>query len=87
MAPLLGLLGTVIGMIETFQSITLYGTGDPRLMADGISKALVTTMFGLFVAIPMVLLHSIIASLSRGQVEILEEQSAGIVARQAEARA
>lgn len=83
-APLLGLLGTVIGMIETFQSITLYGTGDPRLMADGISKALVTTMLGLFIAIPLVLLHSFVAALSRGQIEILEEQSAGVVARQAE---
>jgi biopolymer transport protein ExbB len=84
-APLLGLLGTVIGMIDTFQSITLYGTGDPRLMADGISKALVTTMLGLIVAIPMVLLHSVIASMSKGQIEVLEEQSAGIIARQSEA--
>ena len=84
-APLLGLLGTVIGMIDTFQSITLYGTGDPRLMADGISKALVTTMLGLIVAIPMVLLHSIVASMSKRQIEILEEQSAGIIARQSEA--
>ncbi|MFK8015959.1 MAG: MotA/TolQ/ExbB proton channel family protein [Gammaproteobacteria bacterium] len=84
-APLLGLLGTVIGMIDTFQSITLYGTGDPRLMADGISKALVTTMLGLIVAIPMVLLHSIVASMSKSQIEILEEQSAGIIARQSEA--
>ena len=83
-APLLGLLGTVIGMIDTFQSITLYGTGDPRLMADGISKALVTTMLGLIVAIPMVLLHSMIASMSKSQIEILEEQSAGIIARQSE---
>ncbi|MEM6640906.1 MAG: MotA/TolQ/ExbB proton channel family protein [Pseudomonadota bacterium] len=83
-APLLGLLGTVIGMIDTFQAITLYGTGDPRLMADGISKALVTTMLGLIVAIPMVLLHSVIASMSKSQIEILEEQSAGIVARQSE---
>ena len=84
-APLLGLLGTVIGMIDTFQSITLYGTGDPRLMADGISKALVTTMLGLIVAIPMVFLHSIISSMSKSQIEILEEQSAGIIARQSEA--
>ena len=83
-APLLGLLGTVIGMIETFQSITYFGTGDPRLMADGISKALVTTMQGLIVAIPMVLLHAVVAALAKGQIEILEEQSAGIVARQSE---
>ena len=60
-APLLGLLGTVTGMIETFQMITLFGTGDPKLMAGGISQALVTTMLGLFVAIPLVLLHSFIA--------------------------
>ncbi len=83
-APLLGLLGTVIGMIETFQQITLYGTGDPRLMADGISKALVTTMLGLMVAIPMVLLHSAVSSASRRQIEILEEQSAGMIARRSE---
>ena len=57
-APLMGLLGTVTGMIETFQAITLFGTGDPKLMAGGISEALVTTMLGLIVAIPLVLLHS-----------------------------
>lgn len=83
-APLLGLLGTVIGMIQTFQSITLFGTGDPKLMASGISQALVTTMLGLLVAIPMVLLHSLLASRSKQLIEILEEQSAGIVAEQAE---
>ena len=83
-APLLGLLGTVVGMIQTFQSITLFGTGDPKLMAGGISKALVTTMLGLFVAIPMVLLHSMVAGRSKNLIEILEEQSAGIIAEQAE---
>ena len=83
-APLLGLLGTVVGMIETFQQITLFGTGDPRLMASGISKALVTTMLGLVVAIPMVLLHSLVAGRSKNLIEILEEQSAGIIAEQAE---
>ncbi|NND58956.1 MAG: MotA/TolQ/ExbB proton channel family protein [Gammaproteobacteria bacterium] len=83
-APLLGLLGTVVGMIQTFQQITLFGTGDPKLMAGGISKALVTTMLGLIVAIPMVLLHSIVASRSKHLIEILEEQSAGIIAEQAE---
>jgi biopolymer transport protein ExbB len=80
-APLLGLLGTVVGMIRTFQAITLFGTGDPKLMAGGISQALVTTVLGLVVAIPLVLLHSLVASRSRTLVEILEEQSAGIVAR------
>ena len=80
-APLLGLLGTVVGMINTFQAITLFGTGDPKLMAGGISQALVTTVLGLVVAIPLVLLHSLVASRSKTLVEILEEQSAGIIAR------
>lgn len=80
-APLLGLLGTVVGMIRTFQAITLFGTGDPKLMAGGISQALVTTVLGLTVAIPLVLLHSLVAGRSRTLVEILEEQSAGIIAR------
>ena len=83
-APLLGLLGTVTGMIATFQAITLFGTGDPKLMAGGISQALVTTVLGLSVAIPLVLLHSFVASRSKALIEILEEQSAGIIARQAE---
>jgi biopolymer transport protein ExbB len=83
-APLLGLLGTVIGMIATFQAITLFGTGDPKLMAGGISQALVTTVLGLTVAIPLVLLHSVVASRSKALIEVLEEQSAGIIARQAE---
>ncbi len=83
-APLLGLLGTVTGMIRTFQLITLFGTGDPKMMASGISEALVTTMLGLCVAIPMVLLHALVASSSRSIVEVLNEQAAGIVARQAE---
>jgi biopolymer transport protein ExbB len=80
-APLLGLLGTVVGMIRTFQAITLFGTGDPKLMAGGISQALVTTVLGLIVAIPLVLLHSLVSSRSKMLVDILEEQSAGIVAR------
>lgn len=83
-APLLGLLGTVTGMIETFQSITLFGTGDPKLMAGGISQALVTTVVGLIVAIPLVLLHSFVSGRSKEIVEILEEQSAGLVAQRAE---
>ncbi|MBA3563780.1 MAG: MotA/TolQ/ExbB proton channel family protein [Gammaproteobacteria bacterium] len=83
-APLLGLLGTVVGMIITFQAITLFGTGDPKLMADGISTALVTTVEGLVVAIPLVLLHSLIVGRSRNLIEILEEQSAGMIARRSE---
>ena len=80
-APLLGLLGTVTGMIATFQSISLFGTGDPKLMASGISQALVTTMLGLMVAIPLLFLHSLVASRSRKLVQILDEQSAGIISR------
>jgi biopolymer transport protein ExbB len=83
-APLLGLLGTVTGMIQTFQAITLFGTGDPTVMAAGISQALVTTVQGLVVAIPTVLLHTIVNGRARGIIQILQEQSAGIVARQAE---
>jgi biopolymer transport protein ExbB len=83
-APLLGLLGTVVGMIQTFQMITLMGTGDPKSMAGGISMALVTTVLGLVVAIPLTVLHSILQSMARKQTQVLEEQSAGIVAKMAE---
>ncbi len=83
-APLMGLLGTVTGMIQTFQAITLFGTGDPTLMAGGISQALVTTVLGLSVAIPMVLLHTIVSGRSRRIVNVLQEQSAGIVAQHSE---
>jgi len=79
-APLMGLLGTVTGMIQTFQAITLFGAGDPKLMAGGISQALVTTMLGLWVAIPMTLAHSVVNSRSKGIIHVLEEQSAGIIA-------
>jgi biopolymer transport protein ExbB len=79
-APLLGLLGTVVGMIETFQAITMFGTGDPQLMAGGISQALVTTALGLSVAIPLLLLHNVAATKSRRLVNTLEEQGAGLLA-------
>ena len=79
-APLLGLLGTVTGMIVTFQAITQSGGGDSRLMADGISQALVTTVLGLVVAIPLLFLHSLLASRSKGLIQILEQQSAGLIA-------
>ena len=85
-APLLGLLGTVTGMIKTFQAMMIYGAGDPQLMAGGISEALVTTMLGLIAAIPLLVLHSFCSSLARGVQGTLEEQSAGIVARHVEAR-
>ena len=83
-APLLGLLGTVTGMVLTFQAITLYGTGDPKLMAGGISQALITTVLGLVVAIPILLLHAVAATRSREIVLILEEQATGMIAAHAE---
>ena len=86
-APLLGLLGTVVGMIATFQMITLFGTGDPRMMAGGISTALVTTVLGLVVAIPLTLLHSFLQGKAKALIQVLEEQAAGIIARLAVERA
>ena len=83
-APLLGLLGTVVGMIITFTAITIYGAGDPKLMADGISTALVTTVQGLIAAIPLVLIHAVVASMARGNQQILDEQAAGIIAEKME---
>ncbi|WP_096085191.1 MotA/TolQ/ExbB proton channel family protein [Agaribacterium haliotis] len=83
-APLLGLLGTVTGMIVVFQAITIYGAGDPKAMAGGISSALVTTVMGLIVAIPTVLLHTFLSGKAKRITHILEEQSAGIIARKAE---
>ena len=85
-APLLGLLGTVTGMIITFQMITLFGAGDPKAMAGGISQALITTVLGLVVAIPTVLLHTLVNGRAQGILHVLEEQSAGIVAGSVEAR-
>ncbi len=83
-SPLLGLLGTVTGIIETFQSITLYGTGDPRVMSGGISQALVTTVMGLLVAIPLLLFHSFLSSKSNTLIQILDEKSTAFVALLAE---
>ena len=86
-APLLGLLGTVTGMITTFQAITLFGTGDPKLMAGGISTALVTTVLGLVVAIPTVMLFTWLNTRSKGILHILQEQAAGVIAERAEQEA
>lgn len=83
-APLMGLLGTVTGMIKTFQVITLYGAGDPKMMAGGISQALVTTVLGLVVAIPMVLLHTLVSGQSKKIINVLQSQSAGLVAQHSE---
>jgi len=85
-APLMGLLGTVTGMIVVFQQITIFGAGDPKLMAGGISQALVTTVLGLLVAIPTLLLHTWVNGYARRILHVLEEQSAGIVALKAETR-
>ena len=78
-SPLLGLLGTVTGMIETFQSITLFGTGDPKLMSGGISQALVTTQLGLAVAIPLVLLHSLLTGQANRLVEKLGKHNSDML--------
>jgi biopolymer transport protein ExbB len=83
-APLMGLLGTVTGMIKTFQVITLYGAGDPKMMAGGISQALVTTVLGLVVAIPMVLLHTVVSGQSRKVINVIQSQSAGLIAEHSE---
>jgi len=80
-APLLGLLGTVIGMIITFQSITLFGTSDPKLMAGGISTALVTTVLGLSVSIPLLFAHTILAAKAKEILDLIEHQSVGLIAR------
>ncbi|NKI18777.1 energy transducer TonB [Spongiibacter sp. KMU-166] len=86
-APLLGLLGTVTGMIITFQAITIFGAGDPKAMAGGISGALVTTVLGLVVAIPTVLLHTFVSGRAKKILHVLDEQSTGIIAEHTEGRA
>lgn len=83
-APLMGLLGTVTGMINTFQAITLFGTGDPKLMAGGISQALVTTVLGLVVAIPTTLLYAFLSTKNKSIVNVLQEQAAGVIAERSE---
>jgi biopolymer transport protein ExbB len=82
--PLLGLIGTVVGMIVTFQSITESGSGDPRLMANGIGRAMIATVLGLGIAIPLLFANALLNSLSRGVVQILDEQSAGMLAESIE---
>jgi biopolymer transport protein ExbB len=82
--PLLGLIGTVVGMIVTFQSITESGTSDPKLMANGIGQAMIATVLGLFVAIALLFANALLNSLSRGVVQMLDEQSAGMLAESIE---
>lgn len=80
-APLLGLLGTVIGMIETFQAITLFGTGDPKQMAGGISQALVTTMLGLIVAAPLLGMYTYISERTNSILQIIEEKASYLLSK------
>lgn len=77
-APLLGLLGTVTGMITTFEVINIYGTGDPRMMSGGISVALVTTMLGLMVAIPIMLMHAFLNRQVEHIVSDMEEKAVAL---------
>ena len=85
-APLLGLLGTVVGMIITFQVITEVGSGDPKVMAGGISQAMVATVLGLIIAIPLLFVNSFLISRSRTLTQILDEQAAGLLAQRLEAQ-
>jgi len=80
-APLLGLLGTVAGMIETFQAITAYGNSDPQVLSSGISQALLTTKFGLIAAVPLLLCHSFLSSKSDTILNVIEHQTAGLLAQ------
>ncbi len=83
--PLLGLLGTVIGMIITFQVITEVGAGDPKLMAGGISQAMIATVLGLIIAIPLLFVNSFLMTRSRSITQVLDEQAAGLLAQRLEA--
>jgi len=84
LAPMLGLLGTVTGMIETFQVITLFGAGDAKVMAGGISMALVTTVMGLIAAMPLLLAHNVLSTQAENLRNVLEKQGVALVAQQAE---
>jgi biopolymer transport protein ExbB len=85
--PLLGLIGTVIGMIITFQSITESGSSDPKLMAAGISQAMIATVLGLGIAIPLLFANAWLSSISKAIVQVLDEQSTGLLAERLEAKA
>ena len=83
--PLLGLVGTVVGMIVTFQSMTESGAGDPQIMAAGISQAMVNTVLGLGVAVPLLFVNAALAARSRSIIQVLDEQAAGLLAERLEA--
>jgi len=74
-APLLGLLGTVTGMIHTFEVITIFGTGNPSILSAGISEALITTKVGLAIAIPTLLVHAYLSAKAKSVVSNLEDQA------------
>jgi biopolymer transport protein ExbB len=82
--PLLGLIGTVLGMILTFQSITESGSSDPKLMAEGIGAAMIATVLGIGIAIPLLFANALLTSLSKGIAQVIEEQSAGMLAESIE---
>ncbi|MGH7822726.1 MAG: MotA/TolQ/ExbB proton channel family protein, partial [Candidatus Binatia bacterium] len=82
--PLLGLIGTVIGMIITFQSITESGSSDPKLMATGIGQAMIATVLGLGIAVPLLFVNAGLSAMSRQIVQILDEQSTGLLAESIE---
>jgi biopolymer transport protein ExbB len=84
--PLLGLIGTVWGMILTFQSITESGSSDPKMMATGIGQAMIATVLGLGIAVPLLFANALLSTLSRSMVQILDEQSAGLLAESLEKR-
>ena len=84
--PLLGLVGTVVGMIITFQSITESGSSDPKLMANGIGQAMIATVLGLGIAVPLLFAGALLNSLSRSIVQVLDEQSTGMLADNLEKR-
>jgi biopolymer transport protein ExbB len=84
--PLLGLIGTVVGMILTFQSITESGSSDPKLMASGISQAMIATLLGLGIAVPLLFANAWLQSISKSIVQILDEQSTGLLAERLEGK-
>jgi biopolymer transport protein ExbB len=80
-APLLGLLGTVTGIINTFELITVFGTGDPKTLSGGISEALITTKFGLIVAIPALLMHALLSRMAKRYIDGMEKTAVRLLNR------
>ena len=78
-APLLGLLGTVTGMIDTFNLITIFGTGDAKSLSSGISEALITTALGLIVAIPALILHGLLSRMARKKIDEMEQTAVSFI--------